>query len=445
MINNYKIRLKMKKLSFSRVILGAIVAVLFSTQAIAQDGKYGQDSATCVQNISIYREFYKQRNYKDATPSWRECFLNCPASTEYIYVDGVTLVKVMLQGEKDKAKFNALLDTLMMVYDKRIEHFGKEGYVLGRKGFDMSKLMPHKTQEAFNTLQKSYDLQGNKMEAPSVDAYFMMALELVKQNKMTKEEALEIYERASDVVEANKNAPEDDGYKQAQENIDSRIVDIADCALLVNIYGPKFKANQTDVALLKKITKMLDKRECASESLYLEAAVALDKVEPSADSKGKIAKMNLVKNNYSEAAKFYSQAIDLESDPTQKAQYYYELSLVNLKSGQNSSARANALKAIALRPNWGKPYIIIGDAYVSSAKDCGENEFEQKAVYWIAVDKYNQAKSVDPSVANDASQRVSTYTKHFPEKSLAFFHGYTEGAAYNVGCWIGESTKVRTN
>jgi tetratricopeptide (TPR) repeat protein len=434
----------MKRMSLTKLFFAAITAFfIFSADAFAQDNKYGKDSVACVRNFSLYRDAFKNRDYKEATPYWRDCFLNCPAVSEYLYVDGVTLVKVMLQGEKDKAKFNAILDTLWMVYDKRIENFGKEGFVLGRKGFDMAKLTPNNAEEAFKTLHKSYMLQGNKMEATSVDAYFMMALELVKQNKMKKEEALEVYERVSDVLDANKNS-EDKDYLSAQENVDSRIVEIADCPLLINIYGPKFKANPTDVALLKKVTKMLDKRDCTSDPLYLETAIALDKQDPSADSKAKIAKMHLSKGNNSEAAKFYNQAIEMESDPNQKAQYYYELSVANLKMGQNSSARANAQKAISLRANWGKPYLIIGDAYVGSAKECGENEFEQKAVYWLAVDKYSQAKSIDASVANDANSRITTYTKHFPIKTDIFFHGHKEGDSFNIGCWINESTKIRS-
>jgi tetratricopeptide (TPR) repeat protein len=434
----------MNKQLFSKLFFTALAILTIGTNSFAQESKYGKDSVNCVKNISLYRDFFKQRSYQDAIPYWREAMSLCPAASEYIYVDGITLVKVMMQAEKDKTKFNALLDTLMMVYDKRIEYFGKEGFVLGRKGFDMAKMMPEKQEEAYQTLQRSYLLQKTKMEASSVDAYFMTALELLKKNKISKEEALEVYERVSEVLEANKNAAADEGYDKAQENIEGRFSEIADCPSLINLYGPKFKANPNDVALLRKITKLMDKRDCASDQLYFDAAINLDKQDPSADSKAKIAKMHLSKGNNSEAQKFYTQAIDMESDPTQKAQYHYELSLVNLKQGQNSAARSNAQKAIQLRPNWGKPYIVIGDAYVGSARDCGENEFEQKAVYWVAVDKYSQAKSVDAGVTADANTRIATYSKYFPAKADAFFYNFTDGSSYTVGCWINESTKVRT-
>jgi tetratricopeptide (TPR) repeat protein len=424
--------------------LGALLVSFSFTNAKAQGGKYGADSAACVQNISLYREFYKQKNYKEATPYWRWIFLNCPSSTEYMYLDGVTLVKVMMQEEKDKAKLASLIDTLMRVYDQRIEYFNKEGFVLGRKGVDMVKLLPDKPEEAFKTLSKAYKIEGIKLEGAAADAYFQSALEMLKKGLITKDEALDIYDKLSEVISTNIIAKPDE-YKAANENLETRFEEIADCPALINMFGPKFKDNPKDVELLKKITKMLDKRDCVSDQLYLDAVVNLDKLEPSANSKSKIAKMYFVKNNLSEAAKFYSQAIEMETDNFAKAQYYYELSMVNLKSGQYSNARANAQKAISLRPNWGKPYLIIGDAYVSSAKDCGENDFQQKAVYWIGVDKYQQAKSVDSSVSGDANSKIATFSKHFPLKADAFFHGYSEGDTYNIGCWINESTKVRTN
>ncbi|HET6243462.1 MAG: tetratricopeptide repeat protein [Bacteroidetes bacterium] len=418
--------------------------LFFTNNTSAQTSKYGLDSANCVQNISLYREFYKQRNYKEATPYWRWVFLNCPASTEYMYADGLTIVKVMMQGEKDKAKLSALMDTLMMVYDQRIKYFGKEGYVLGRKAVDMSKMMPDKIDETYKILTKVYDLEKSKMEAAPADAYFQIALELYKNQKISKDETLEVYEKLSDILSDNLLAnPTDESYNQLQENIELRFSEIADCPSLINLYGPKFKANPNDIDLLKKITKMLDKKDCAADKLYLDAVVNLDKLEPSANSKSKIAKMYLAKGSFSEAVKFYNQALELESDNNQKAQYYYELAIVNIKMGQNSSARANAQKALALRPNWGRPYMIMGDAYVSSAKDCGETEFFQSAVYWIGVDKYNQAKSIDASVTNDANARIATYSKYFPLKNDIFFNNLKEGDSYTIGCWINESTKIR--
>ena len=57
----------------------ALAAILiFSLSATAQKyGKTPEDSIECITNISLYGEFYKQQNYKDAFKPWREVFIKC--------------------------------------------------------------------------------------------------------------------------------------------------------------------------------------------------------------------------------------------------------------------------------------------------------------------------------------------------------------------------------
>ena len=71
--------------------------------------KYGKDSVTCVANLSLYREFYKQwkqSKYKndaitDASRWWSWVYANCPRATENIYVDGSKMVKYRIKKAKD--------------------------------------------------------------------------------------------------------------------------------------------------------------------------------------------------------------------------------------------------------------------------------------------------------------------------------------------------------
>jgi tetratricopeptide (TPR) repeat protein len=107
------------------------------------------------------------------------------------------------------------------------------------------------------------------------------------------------------------------------------------------------------------------------------------------------------------------------------------------------TARTYALKAISLNPNDGQSYIMIGDMYAESARDCGDNELTQRAPYWAAVDKYIKAKQVDPSVAEDAEKRISSYSVYFPSAQTVFFYALQEGGTYKVECWINEETRIR--
>ena len=81
----------------------------------------------------------------------------------------------MIKNESDKAKKEKLIDTLMMVYDKRIQFFGKEGYVLGKKGSDLYKLRPNAYEESYEILKKSIQLEGNNSNGSVLIYYFRSA------------------------------------------------------------------------------------------------------------------------------------------------------------------------------------------------------------------------------------------------------------------------------
>ena len=105
-------------------------------------------------------------------------------------------------------------------------------------------------------------------------------------------------------------------------------------------------------------------------------------------------------------------------------------------------AVTNKIKAVTKN---GKAFILIGDMYAASAKDCGDNDLTNKVAYWVAVDKYYKAKSVDPSVAELANTKINTFSQYFPALETIFFYDLKKGDTYTVECWINETTTVRTS
>ena len=121
-----------------------------------------------------------------------------------------------------------------------------------------------------------------------------------------------------------------------------------------------------------------------------------------------------------------------------------ELADAYLISGSYSRGRMMALKSAELRPEWGEPYISIANIYISSAKKCASSDFEKETVYWVVVDKFIKAKSIDKTLVEKANKAIATYSKYFPNTEACFFNGVKSGQIYKVECWINESTKVRT-
>ena len=133
----------------------------------------------------------------------------------------------------------------------------------------------------------------------------------------------------------------------------------------------------------------------------------------------------------------------MEQDGTKKSKYLYQLGLIYFNQGNLSGAKSKAVESLQLNPSCGECYLIIGKVYAQSSKTVGANEFEQKSVYWAAVDKFLKAKSVDASLSDDANQMISAYSALFPTNEELFFQGIAVGSTYQVGGIINESTTVR--
>ena len=67
-----------------------------------------------------------------------------------------------------------------------------------------------------------------------------------------------------------------------------------------------------------------------------------------------------------------------------------------------------------------------------------------RAVYYAAVDKFEKARQVDPSCADEANSLIGSYRAHCPSTEEVFMHPDLEkGQAITIGGWIGEQTRVR--
>ncbi len=429
----------------------------FSAEVLLQQdpGKYGEDSATCMINLSLYREFYKQwrasgftsKAVYDAYAPWRWVFFNCPMASQNTYVDGTNMVEYFLRKEKTEAIKDKYVDTLMMIYDQRIKYFGREGYVLGRKGSDLIKYRPDNYQEAYAIFKKSVEIQGNESESFVVAYYFRSVARMVDEGKLDKGVIVETYDQLDQIINFNLQASKNDAeatasWENVKGNIEVSFEPYATCEDLIEIYSLKFSNNQEDVELIKKITSMLDSKSCTDSELFFTASVKLNELEPSPNSSLMIAKMLIRKDQLSESIPYLEDALKIDNDNT-KADVFMLLSNVYRQQNNFPVARRYALQVIDLKPNSGQAYITIGDMYAFSAPDCGDNDLTKNVAYWAAVDKYIRARQVDPEIADLAQSRIATYSQQFPSSETIFFYDLVEGAEYTVGCWINENTKVR--
>lgn len=435
------------KQTFFLITIGLLFVL--NTQAQQQIRTYTaneEDSMACIQNYSLYTEFVKQENYKDALPGWRNAVKLCPKMAEAHWQYGVKIMEWHIENTEDEALKEKYIDTLLWVYDKRIEHFGNEGYVLEQKGVDMMKMRKDEPEKANVPLMKAVELRGNELGPAGALYAYKSVYDMYRLKKADKQLLFELYPTISDVISHNIKNGDDrlkSAYETAQKNVDKMFENVAECPELVEYYTVKFSETPKDAEMLKRILYFFEKQDCTDEELYLKAAVNLYELEPAAEAAYAIGNGYAKKEQYSEAAEYYKKALETE-DEELKLKALNKAANTSLLTGNYQAAKSYALQILQINPNDGEAYITIGNAYVKGKSACGGNECTNRAAYWAAVDKFYTAKSVDPSVAEKAQKLINTYSAQFPKKEDCFFHSLSDGDDYKLDCWIGETTKVRT-
>lgn len=433
------------------VILGLFTLDLYAQKGVEDGSQYGQgeDSIRCLMNLSLYFEFYKHNNYKDAIGPWRIVFNECPLARESMYAYGINMYKSFMENETDPEKVGAYCDTIMIIHEQRIKYFGDEGKNLGRKGIDLLRYRRQDgveyIREGYNCLRKSMDIEQITSSPIVITTLLSASISLYMNDELTAEELIKDYIDASNILDQNLSKRSDARMKTAKEAIDANIKEsgVLTCENVIRIFGPQYEANKTNKEFLLKLHDFLTVANCENEELYVLTSERLYEIEPTASAAYNLARMFFRKNSYEEAKKYYLEAIENATDDEDKAKYNYELAVLTYQYLKNNpQAVFYANEAIKLSPDWGEPYILIGQAYFSGKNEYPD-QFEQQTVYWVVVDMFQKAASVDSSVRDRTASLIHDYSAHFPSLEDLFFRSIKEGDPYMIRGWINRSTVAR--
>lgn len=440
-----------------------IFTLMLLTANVFGQGKYGstpEDSAKCVTNISLYKEHFKQKNYKDAKAGWIKVFDICPQSQKSIYINGVYMYRDFIDQATDPVVKRGLIDTLYLIYDRRIEYFKQDAYVLGRKGSDMSRYDSDNLMPAYETLKESVYLGKQNSEAGVMVTYYQVIYQLYAADLLPKSVLIEEYIPLADFIDAamfdakanalestkegdkEKYLAEAEQYNSAKLTIDDIFIKIATCEDIEPIIEQRVNENPDDLQTLRVASFLLSKRECTDSEIFATVAQQLYIMEPSARSAYGLGLLMNKRKEYNLSSKYLKEAVDLCDDCPDKEKYLLKAALASYYQQQNKTAVKYAREALKINPNSGDAYLTIGMAIASSADECSTDAVEKSGVYWLATDYFYKAKSVDPSVADQANKYIATYSKYFAGKEALFFQNLKEGDTYEVTCW-GENTKVK--
>ncbi|MFH0761296.1 MAG: tetratricopeptide repeat protein [Bacteroidota bacterium] len=440
----------------ARLLAFAIVMAGISSGLAAQTeaDKYGTTPEKCREYLSLYNEFYKQNNYTDAMPWWLKSIDICPKASKNLYIHGEKMFTEKIKSETDPKKQSVLLDSLLWVLDKRIEYFGDDikrptGEIIGMKGIAIQQFRKEDYAKSYELLKESIKLMGSKSSAAVLLTCMQASRQLFLDGAINEETVLSDYETAMDIVDANlKLTPDDENFKQTKTAIESFFTSsgAANCEALVKLYTGKFEALKDDAEWLKKVTRQLRKAGCTDTDIFTQASEALFTLEPSADAAHNIAYIFMRREDFVKAAEYLEQAVSLGKESEELADMYYELASINFSHFKNYQKAKTLLdKAMDARPNWGKPYLLLGQVFIGARDQMFTEDWDKKTVFWVAVDKFIKAKSIDPEITDEANTYINDYSKYFPNTEEVFFHTLRDGDTYLVKGWINETTRVRSS
>ncbi len=410
----------------------------------------------CLMNISLFNESAKNKQYADAVEPWYAVYNECPSANRAIYQRGEDILAWQISQAQTPEEKQELKNRLMEMFDKRIKYFGNDQkyptpYILGLKGLAYCE---HFTEDAlklpaYGWLKQSIEGMNNRSQLSVLNKFAELSNNLYKADPAKYgEQYIADYQMVSDLLAliasnpSNRNATSAQKYKDYIDNIFA-VSGAANCEKLDELYAGTVQANLQNLDMLEKIMKLYGSVGCTDSDVYFTCAENAHKLQPTAESAAGCAAMSAKKGDFRAAIAYYNEAFDLSEDAQDKADYLYNNAVYSFdKLKEFSTARQYARRSLEIIPDQGRCYLLIGLMYAGSKPY--DNPVLNKTVFWAACDKFNRAKAVDPSVAEEANKLIATYSKYFPTTEEIFFQPELgAGQTFTVGGWIGETTTCR--
>ena len=440
---------------------------------------FSQSVDDCISNLSIFAEYYKVKNYDSAYEPWMKVRQECPNMNAAIYSYGKRMLEHYIKTSEGEQKI-AYQNDLIKLYDEWLVNFpvlrGRKiiGEIISNKAQAMLDNKFASKSEIYKVFDNAYSQDRSSFDDPKpLYNYFKTYYELYKEgldgvtlsmvfNKYEDiserfEEVIDGYSKQLDVIlkkeetgqalssreKSNKRAfgINSNASVTYLKNLNAIIAKESTCENLIPLYRKNLEENKENPIWLNRAASRMDSKDCSDDPLFVELVELLHNLNPSANSAYYLGLLNDKKGNVNEALEFYNESIELETDNIKKARILYKIASKFKKSNQFSKSRTYARKALNYQPSMGSAYLLIANLYASSANNCGNSQFEKRAVYWLAAEQARKAASVDARVKRIAERTAVSYEGRAPSKTDIFTEA-NAGEVITFSCWIGQSVTV---
>ena len=433
------------------LLIGFVAFLSSPLMGQTSDAPYGLRP---IEVYSIFYENYKNEDFSVALRYGRWLIHNKPHKIEGMnQYDGPRQFRRMANAysgiaEKrdDPNVKTTYLDSAIYVYDLAMETYTEDeidyfDWKL-RKGRFYQKHTNYITdaeQKAFQIYEALMDEYTKRFTQEGEGYYARVTIDYFV-NQDQKNKALQYMKRseqfASDKLVSYYDEVRNQLYESPEERISYLEGELKD--------EPKNTEHISELAELHRNMEQYEEAANYSHKLY--------ELEPTFENTQRVAEIAMDNGNYSEAAKFYEEAIEKTEDNDQIKTILLELSEIAMNQDNLQQARRHARDAMDYDSDWGRPYIQMASIYAEAISQCSTNKMtrKDKAVYWLVLDYLDRAKNVDSSVSSIVDRQYKSYKSATPTVEEKFYQNWETGNKLKVDgsldkCydWINETTTVR--
>lgn len=444
----------------AKILVSAVLTVV-GLSAYAQDlsdpkyAKWGETLEERKENIlnsSYLKEEINNHNFDSAAGYLHKLIEKCPAASENIYVNGTKLYKQRINRAQTLAEKNAYVDSLLWLYDVRLENFGThrtrgKDYILERKAREYLTYKESDREGIRNAFEAAIAAQveaTGKADPEVLAIYFKNLCDDYSNDVVDAMTVVSAYDGNAKYFEGI--APEQEEFKDQFEKCFA-MSGAASCENIEKIFAKKIADAPEDETVIAQAMDLMTRAKCESD-FFLSVGEKYYAMKPSSITAMRLAEVFQNRKEYEKANQYLREALAKETNDAEREKLLVRIGILEVTTNDYRNAVEAFREAQKINPEDGLIYYFLPQCYVFGAKNC--NGFAKDATFWVAYDMLQKAIPLlegddYPEFAANAKSLAATYRSAFPTTEECFFNELSEGSTYTVNCGFvsGVPTKVR--
>jgi len=393
----------------------------------------------CSKQVKEYKDFLILKKMDVSIQPWESVLKNCPKDNPELYTDGITIYQYRIETAKSSEEKEKVVRDFMKFYDQFHKNFPEKS-----KDYEIKKgllLVDNSigTDDEILTLFESGFSKVKDVEGRVIFSYFKLFNKKYKNtdSKISTNTYVEKYSSLYQLTnEMLLSKPKySDEYNATLRSLKSEARSVINCENLTAYYDDKINENKENVQWFETALDILSNR-CSDKPIFLSMAQKFYDLNKTAKSSSFLAMASVKNRKNNDAKKYFEEAAILENDSIEKAKIYYNLG-ATLYNDDLEKTKQFMNKAISFDPMLDRAYLFLSNAYVNNAEKCTDNNFDKKAVYYLAIQTIKRAQNKNPKFAGKYDSLIAELEK----KSLSveeIFQAKLFGKTYKIKCGINE-------